>query len=260
MDEDAFKPMAFEEPATRNNARINPWSNKSGTTAAPNKYVADMPDLGLITESNGRGSFVLLDDKINPIDEIVAKRFPPDRGLDTCGHMEGITRRTCPQGHALARCHTMGNWECADRNASGWCKSGNPIFYNSKAAAINRFRCDQCAYDLCQKCFGAEEKTCGSGEQQPAAAPAGGLAAARGKWQQFCEEETGGSGEQRPADDTSIDAAAAAQASSAHAAAQASIAQAAAAARAARERGNGSAAQASDAPAEASSDLLKLEA
>ena len=43
------------------------------------------------------------------------------------------------------------NWLCEGKNFSGGCFSGITGFYQTKG--VERFRCDECNFDLCRNCM-----------------------------------------------------------------------------------------------------------
>mmetsp|Transcript_114110 Transcript_114110/g.227078 ORF Transcript_114110/g.227078 Transcript_114110/m.227078 type:complete len:722 (+) Transcript_114110:196-2361(+) len=64
---------------------------------------------------------------------------------------------TCPQGHRLMALGTSRDdgWSCSNRCEPGGCLSG--ITGYSQTYGMNRFRCDLCVYDLCEKCYAAKQ-------------------------------------------------------------------------------------------------------
>jgi len=65
----------------------------------------------------------------------------------------GAPARICALGHVLEALGTSrdNGWGCDGRKEVGGCKGGTTDFQQS--SGMNRFRCEQCDYDLCQECF-----------------------------------------------------------------------------------------------------------
>mmetsp|Transcript_84046 Transcript_84046/g.216352 ORF Transcript_84046/g.216352 Transcript_84046/m.216352 type:complete len:645 (+) Transcript_84046:43-1977(+) len=59
----------------------------------------------------------------------------------------------CPMGHPLAKLGLKRDtgWVCNGRHEAGGCRSGIKDFHQSKG--LHRHRCEECDYDLCQKCY-----------------------------------------------------------------------------------------------------------
>lgn len=59
----------------------------------------------------------------------------------------------CPQGHVLTSLGTTQDdgWFCDGRSEQGGCKSG--FSDEHQTFGIDRFRCEQCDYDLCGRCY-----------------------------------------------------------------------------------------------------------
>ncbi len=49
-------------------------------------------------------------------------------------------------------------WACDGRRESGGCKSGITGF--EQTSGMNRFRCADCDYDLCEACYAGAEAEC----------------------------------------------------------------------------------------------------
>lgn len=60
---------------------------------------------------------------------------------------------TCPEGHPMVSLGTSRDdgWDCDARGEAGGCCGGITGF--NQTAGMNRYRCDLCVYDLCEKCY-----------------------------------------------------------------------------------------------------------
>lgn len=69
-------------------------------------------------------------------------------------YLERLNSRRCPKGHVLAplgiQRQSRPGWHCDGENEGG-CKSIARGFESTKT--LNRFRCEQCDYDLCERCY-----------------------------------------------------------------------------------------------------------
>lgn len=77
-----------------------------------------------------------------------------------------LAQCNCKNGHPmtpLGLSRDNGRWFCDGRKEVGGCKSG--ITGPRQSVGVNRFRCDECDYDLCEKCYLARagHATCGGG-------------------------------------------------------------------------------------------------
>lgn len=82
-----------------------------------------------------------------PLPPTSASPLPPT--LERAFTVEKI----CPKGHKLFALGTSrdNGWACDGRFFAGGCKSGITGMRQSKG--LNRYRCDSCDYDLCEKCL-----------------------------------------------------------------------------------------------------------